>query len=959
MRSPLATLTTAILLASTIGALTAPPTVVAQRAGSDGAALLINDPAVRIGTLENGLTYYIHGNDEPRNRAELRLVVNAGSILEDADQLGLAHFVEHMAFNGTKSFAAHQLVDYLESVGMRFGPDINAYTSFDETVYMLTVPTDTPAVLQTGMKILEEWAHLVAFDSVEIEKERGVVLEEWRLGQGASSRMREEQFPVLMGDSRYAARMPIGTPESIRTFESADLRRFYEDWYRPDLMAVVAVGDFDPALMEALIIERFSDLPEPKNPRPRREFTVPTHDETLVSIATDPEATRSTVTIYLKKKPTIWTTENDYRDWIIESLAGGMFTDRLNELTQRPGSPFVGVSTFQGRFIRPLSAYILTARVPNGGIRTGLAAFLRESRRIEQHGFTETELQRQKAEILRVMEKRFTERAHKRSSGYAADYTSHFLYGGRLVDADTEYEMYSRFIPEITLAEVNAAADRWIREENRVVMVSAPPQESANLPDEMELRAIINSAGDAELLGYTDSISSEPLVQDLPAPGQIVRRDSIPAIGTFSWLLDNGARVILKPTAFREDEILLAARSPGGTSLVANEDYIAALTAAAVTQVAGVGQLDAIELRKRLAGKFVGVGAEIGQLHEGISGAASRQDLETMFKLVYLKFTAPRVDSASFIAYRQHAQAALENRSASPEVVFADSVRVILAQNHPRARPPSSEMFDQLDLDRSLEIYRSRFADASDFTFYIVGSFTLDQIEPMVRQYLATLPSSHRTEGWRDVGIRPPSGVVESVVYKGVEPKARTQIIFHGALDFSADNLYTLSALADILRIRLRESLREDLSGTYGVEVSAAGWRDPRPEYRVTIGFGAEPERLEELVRVVFAELDSLKVNGPSTADLLKVREMQLRARQDELRENHFWISQLMIYDRYDWDPTLITGYDEWLATLDPIRIQESARQFIDPDRYVRVTLYPESWRAEEKAAESFPLREH
>lgn len=927
----------------------------AQEPQSAGMRPLTNDTAVLVGELENGLTYYIRQNNEPRNRAELRLVVNAGSILEDSDQLGLAHFVEHMAFNGTKSFEAQQLVDYLESVGMRFGPDINAYTSFDETVYMLTVPTDTVAVLDTGMKILEEWAHLISFDSLEVEKERGVVLEEWRLGQGAASRMREEQFPVLMKNSRYAERLPIGTPESIRTFDAADLRRFYEDWYRPDLMAVVAVGDFDPVLMEALIIERFSGLTMPEDPRRRQVFTVPSHEETRVSIATDPEAAQSTVTLYLKKKPTVWTTENDYRNWIIESLAGGMFTSRLSEITQRPESPFLGISSFHGRFIRPLSAYILTVRVPESGVRVGLEALLRESRRVQQHGFTATELEREKSEILRGMEKRFAERTNTRSSGYAADYTSHFLYGGRLVDAEKEFEMYTGFLPQITLAEVSSAAEDWIRDENRVVMVSAPPQDSFALPGESELLAIINSEGSENLMAYADSISNEPLVQQLPAPGDIVQRDSTPAIGIYEWTLGNGARVLLKPTDFKEDEILFSARSPGGTSLVGDADYIAALTATAVTQVAGIGQMDAIELRKHLAGRVVGVGADIGQLHESVSGAASRQDLETMFKLVYLKFTAPRVDSAAFLAYKQHAQAALENRSASPETVFGDSVRLTLAQNHPRAQPPSSAMFDRLDLERSLEIYRHHFADASDFTFYIVGSFTPDEVEPLVKQYLATLPSTHASKGWRDVGIRAPSGVVEKVVYKGMEPKARTQIVFHGSLDFSLQNLHALSALADVLRIRLRESLREDLSGTYGVQVSASGWRDPRPEYRITVSFGAEPHRLEDLVQVTFAELDSLRANGPSASDLLKVKEMQLRARQNDLRENHFWINQLMVYDRYGWNPTLITAHDEWLATLDAATTQQAALLFIDPLEYVRVSLYPESWRAQKGETEPFP----
>ncbi len=900
------------------------------------------DGAVLQGELENGLRYYIRANDEPRDRAELRLVVNAGSVLEASDQRGLAHFLEHMAFNGTRNFEKHELVDYLESVGMRFGPDVNAYTSFDETVYMLTLPTDSVGVLETGFQILEDWAHGITFDSLEVEKERGVVVEEWRLGQGAGNRMQNQQFPVLTRDSRYASRLPIGTEGSLRSFRHAALRRFYRDWYRPDLMAVVAVGDFDPARVEALIRERFAPIPRPRRAPRRREFRVPDHRDTRVSVVTDPEATGASVSLYLKRQPQPWRTTAAYREWIVESLASSMLVNRLSELTQRPAAPFLDVSSFHGRFLRPLAAYVLSTRVPEGGISSGLGAVLTEVNRAARHGFADTELEREKREMLRLMEQRFAERDKTTSGGFAADYVSNFLYGGSLVNLDAEYALYRRFVPSVSLDEVNDAARRWMREGNRVVLVKAPERPGLAVPGEEELRRVIAAARSRAVVAYTDSLSSAPLVGEPPHSGTVETEREIPEIGVTEWELSNGVRVILKPTDFREDEVLLVGRSPGGTSLVSDSDYVAALTASAVVQVGGIGELSSIELRKRLAGKVAGVGANIGDAYEGLSGAASPRDLETLFQLVYLKFTAPRVDTAAFEAYREQARQSLQSRSASPEVVFSDSLRSTLTRDHPRARPPTSALFDALDMHRSFEIYRDRFADASDFTFYLVGSFDLETIRPLVETYLGGLPALHRVEEGRDLGIRPPDGIVRKTVRKGMEPKALTQIVFTGPLDFSRDHLYGLDALADVLRIRLREVLREDLGGTYGVEVRGTGSLTPEPRYQVSIGFGTDPGRLEELTAVVFAQIDSLKLHGPTAEDMRKVREMQLRARETDLRQNQFWIQQLIAFRRYDWDPRDILGYGGWVASLEAETLRRAAIAYLDPASFVQVSLLPE-----------------
>ena len=917
--------------------------------GRPGPELLPTDPDVRMGELDNGMRFYIRENHEPQARAELRLVVNAGSVLEASDQRGVAHLVEHMAFNGTENFERQALVDYLERIGMRFGPDVNAYTSFDETVYLLTIPTDSAGLLETGLRILEDWASGITFDSVEVEKERGVVIEEWRQGRGAGSRMQEKQLPVLLRGSRYAERMPIGTIESLRSVTVEAARRFYDDWYRPDLMAVVAVGDFDADSMEARIREQFADLPARPGPR-RREFSIPEHDETLVSVATDSEASSATVSIHTKRPPSSWLTIDAYRRWITESLASGMLSNRLTEFIQRPGSPFLDVSSFQGRLLRPVSAYVLTARLPADGVERGTRELLREVARVRQHGFTPAELDREKTQLLRRVEQRYAERHRTSSASYAADYAAHFLYGGTIVSDEDDYQLYRRIVEEVTLRQVNSVAQEWTRSRNRVVLVSMPRNDSIRPPGEGRLESIVRAMETVRTEPYSDSLLTQPLLGTLPAFGDIVEEREHPAVGVTEWVLENGARVLLKPTDFRDDEVLMVARSPGGSSLVPDEDYLAALTASAVVQAGGLGELSQIELRKLLSGTVAGVGAEVSELHEGLAGAASGRDLETLFQLMHLRFVAPRRDSLAIEAYRQQARSTMSLRSASPDQVFSDSLRAILTQNHPRAQPLRAADLDRLDVDRSFEIYQDRFADASDFTFYFVGSFTLDSLRPLVRRYVASLPGLGRDERGIDVGIRTPAEVVKRTVRRGSEPRARTQIVFSGPLDFARERVHELNILAAVMRMRLRETLREELSGTYGVQVAAGAAGQPRPRYQVSVAFGGEPERMEELTEAVFAIVDTLRTRGPTADDVLKAREMELRQRETDLRTNRFWIERMLSYDQHGWPLEQILDLPEWLARVDEGFVRSAALRYLDPARYVQVTLLPSSGAGEDVA---------
>ena len=898
------------------------------------------DPAVKTGRLSNGLRYVIRENRRPEQRAELRLVVNAGSILEDDDQQGLAHFAEHMAFNGTRAFPKQDIVNFLEGIGMRFGPDLNAYTSFDETVYMLQAPTDSAHVLAKSFQILSEWAHAVLFEDEDIEKERGVVVEEWRVGRGAGARMRDQQFPILFKGSRYAERLPIGQKAVLDTFQHESLRRFYKDWYRPDLMSVIAVGDFQADSIEAMIRRAFVPIPKAENPRPRTAYPVPYHEETLFAIATDPEATQSGVSIYFKQPVTPEGTVDAYRQSLMASLFNGMLNQRLHELTRKPDAPFLQGYSQQGRFVRTKEFYVLGAGVQEGGIARGLEALLIEARRVQQFGFLPSELARQKTQMLRGIEQAYRERDKTMSRAFASEYVRHVLVDEPIPGIEKERELYQMLLPGISLDDVNRLASEWITDGNCVVMASAPEKDGLDTPTEAELASAMARAQQQPVTPYEEDLLDAPLLAEMPMPAAIVSENHIAEIGVTEWTLGNGVRVVLKPTHFKNDEVLFTAFSSGGTSLVPDADYIAAGMATSVVQQSGLGDFSAVDLNKKLAGKVARVSASISTLQETVSGSASPEDLETMFQLIYLTFTAPRADSSAYLAFQARMRAFVQNRSSSPEAVFSDTVQVTMAQNHHRARPMSLALIDEMDMNKSLAIYRDRFADASDFTFVFVGNFNPEQIKPLVQMYLGGLPGLHRNETWRDTGVRPPAGVVEKTVWRGQEPKAQVQLLFTGPFEWHAANRYVLGAMASVLEIKLREVLREDLGGTYGVGVRPSRSLHPVSQYTVAVRFGCAPERVDELLGVVFAQIDSLKQYSVDDGYIHKVKEMDLRQREVQMKENGFWRSILEFYYQYGEDPTQVLSFvDEIIQPLTAADVQKAAQTYFNMGNYAQFVL--------------------
>src|SRR6476646_1721430 len=899
---------------------------------TSSAALLPRDAHVIVGTLPNGLHYYIRKNAKPEKRAELRLVVNAGSILEDDDQRGLAHFLEHMAFNGTARFPKNQLVSYLESVGMRFGPDINASTSFDETIYELQIPTDSASIEGKAFDILEDWARSMSLDTAKITKERGVVIEEWRLGRGADARMADKQFPVLLQGSRYADRLPIGDEKTLETFNPTALSRFYADWYRPDLMAIVAVGDFDPAAIERLIKSHLSDVPARPNERPRTKYGVP-----------DQEAEYTTTSVYFKMPHRNSTTVGGYRQDLTEALFSQMLNDRLDEIRQKPDAPFIGAGGGKSTFIGDRDAFTLTAYVPDGGVLRGLDAVLAEAVRVQKHGFTASALARAKQNLLRSYEQTYAERDKRQSAALVGELVRNFLEQEAIPGIEYEYPLSQRLLPGISLADVNRLASDWLSEKNRVITVNAPEKAGVTVPTSAQLLAVFDSVAGRQLAAYDDGNASRPLVSRAPKAATIVATAKIPELEVTNWTLSNGVRVILKPTDFKADEVLILGTSPGGASVLSPAEFPRAREATTLVAEGGVGDFNQIELQKALAGKDASVSPSIGELTEQMYGRGSPKDLETVFQLMYLYFTAPRADSTAVVALKQRFRAAIANRGAAPDQVFDDTLSVTLTNHHPRSMPVSVATIDSLDLGASMRFYRDRFADASDFTFVIVGNFTLDSIRPLVLTWLGGLPATHRKETWKDIGVHLPTGIVTRDVKRGTEPKARTVIVFDGPFEWTRQNRYALASLVEVLRMRFRDVLREDLGGTYDVSVSQSSERDPRQEYQVTVDFGSSPEHADTLREAVFREIERIKRDGPTAAEVEKVREIQRRGEETEVRQNGFWVNTLASAARYGQDPRMTLKRDELRASLTPTLLRDTARKYLDESRYVQVRLLPES----------------
>jgi zinc protease len=903
------------------------------------------DPAIRIGKLSNGLTYYIRKNQEPKNRAELRLVVNAGSTLETDKQVGLAHFVEHMCFNGTAHFKKNELVNFLEKSGVNFGADLNASTSFDETIYELQVPTDSPMVYKQALQILEDWSHAVSFEPEEIDKERGVIVEEWRLGLGADARLRDKYFPVLLKGSQYAKRLPIGTKKNIDTAHYNQLTSFYKDWYRPDLQAVIVVGDVDVAETEQMIRDHFEKIPAAKNPKARKKFGIPDHTETRTAILTDPEQPYNVVQVYymLPEAPAI-KTENEYRASLVRDLFNQMMSSRLDELAQKPDAPFLFGNSSYGGFIGNKDAFTLLAVAKSGKqISSSVNVLLTENERVKQYGFVQSELDRAVKNMLSRMENSYNERDKTKSAELLPELIEHYLKGEAMPGVAYEYALYQRFLPTIQLSEVNSLIKQWIKPTNRSVIITAPEKEKKNLPAQSAVMALLNKPM-GRLKPYTDKVSKDPLLPAEPVAGKVVSEKKYDTIGTTEWTLSNGARVILKPTDFKNDDIQFSCISWGGTSLYNDADYINASNASVITASGGLGKMDIQQLQKALSGKNCFVAPSLNATMQGMNGNSTRKDLETAMQLLYASFTEPRKDPEMFQVLQQQFKVQLENKGKDPSSVFGDSVSYIMGNYHPRRKPYAMEDLKQMNLDRAFAIYRERFANAGQFLFTFVGSFSTDSIKPLIEKYIASLPGNSNRDNYKDVGVRYPTGKISKTIYKGRENKASVRLYFTGNdITYNETDDRQVSQLCSALSIKLREVLREDAGGVYGVGVSGGLGREPNPNYSIGIRFGCAPENVDKLVSLVMDEIHNIKSNGVAQVNIDKVIAEQTRSLENEVKENSYWRYQLEQAFFRGTDPLKITEASSRIKQLTAERTKVLANQYFNENNFVKLILLPES----------------
>ncbi|WP_091426732.1 pitrilysin family protein [Formosa sp. Hel1_31_208] len=905
------------------------------------------NPNVKTGVLSNGLTYYIQNNGKPEDKVELRLAIKAGSILETEDQKGLAHFMEHMNFNGTTNFKKNELVDYLQGIGVEFGADLNAYTGFDQTVYILPIPSDDPEKLNKGFQILQDWAGGALLTEQDIDDERGVVIEEYRTRLGAATRMQSKYLDKIAHNSKYADRLPIGTKENLETFNYESLRNFQKDWYRPNLMAVIAVGDLDVETLEKKIKDNFSGLTNPENPKPREEFGSENHEGTFVAIEWDEEATGSQVQIYYKDKgkseKTI--TLKDYRDNMVESLFTGMINNRLQEYSNKPNPPFIYGFSFHGGIIGNKDAYQSVAQTNETGQLEALKTLLEENERVKRFGFNDSELARAKKDYFARIERAYKDRDKQESGRMVNGYIQNFLRESPMPGIEWSYDFVQSQLPTIKLEEVNGLIKDFLHDDNRLVVLTGPKKDGLTKVTEKEVIDLLDSVKKSDIKGYEDKAVRSALMLNKPTKGSIAST-SVNNEGklneTTTITLSNGAKVTYKKTEFKNDEILFEAFSYGGTSLYSDAVLKETSSANGGLFEAGIDGLKKNDMTKVMSGKIASVRPYIGGLDEGMRGSATPQDLETMFQMIHLYFTKLDKDPEAFQSYISKQKAFLGNILSNPNVSFSIALGKFINEGNPRYTGfPTSEDLDNANYDLAYEKYKERFANAGDFNFYFVGNIDANQIADYAGTYIASLPGNSTREMYNVPTFRPNMSAREFTFNKGTEPKSQVNILFGGEVEYDVKEARAMSALGEILSIKLIEKLREEEGGVYGAGARGSIRKMPYGNFNFSISFPCGPENAEKLAAASIAELQKIIDNGPEAKDLDKVKQALLLTRKEQLEQNRFWLSVIKNADYNKSDLDNIINYEANVNALTTQDIHNVAKKYMQ-DGYLKAILLPE-----------------
>jgi zinc protease len=900
------------------------------------------DAAVRTGKLKNGFTYYIRHNQTPKNRAQFYLVNKVGSILENDDQLGLAHFVEHMTFNGSRNFPKNTMMDYLQSAGVRFGADVNAYTGYDETVYQLPLPTDNKELVGKGLQIIHDWAQSATLDPVEIDKERGVILEEKRLGKGAADRLQQQYYPLLFNHSRYAARNPIGTDEVLKNFKPATIKQFYHDWYRPDLQALIIVGDIDAAAMEKKVKALFADLKNPVTERKRTAYAIPLTGANQFIALTDQEVTSTIAEVIIKHKSPVMKAAADYKDLLTRQLFNSMLASRFAELSRKPDQAYLSSNAGIKDFLGGLDTYRATVVVKPGELKKGFMAMWYETERLKKIGFNADELERAKQNLKEQFENVYRERDKSPSENYVQEYLAHFLKNEAAPGIAGEYKLMNIYLPLITLNDFSELMSHYLNDNNRDIIITAPADTQKYLPGKGEMDKWIAEVKSMPMQPFAIQKLSSALLTAEPVAGKVVSEVQDSKEGITTLTLSNGVKIIIKPTGFKNNQILFRGFSPGGTSFYDDRDYPSATNAASIVSAAGVGNLNANELDRFVANKELEIRPYIAERYQGITGGSSVKDFEVAMSLVYAYLTQPQKDSSLYKTMMDRSRARYNNRANDPGSVFNDTVSAVLGNNNIRRTGPSIKKLNMVNLDRAYQIYKERFANAGNMVFVFTGSIDMATAKPIFERYLGSLPRTASADKAKDLNIDIPAGEISKTVYKGKEAKASVLLVYSGKYDFNRRNSLLFDALRENLNIRLLETLREEESGVYSPRVELTTTKDPSSEFTLTIQFGCAPANVDKLVATAKAEVRALTENGPRPENIVKWKAEWIRQRELDVNENSWWLNYLAEklqagnkFDDYINDQTFITE-------ITAAGLKDIVHKYLLNGNFIKLILLPE-----------------
>ncbi|MFN0080983.1 MAG: M16 family metallopeptidase [Ferruginibacter sp.] len=918
------------------------------------ADMLPLNPKATTGKLPNGITYYIMPNSKPEKKVELRLALQSGSVSEDDDQQGLAHMAEHMAFNGTKNFKKNDIVSFLQDIGVGFGSDLNAYTSFDRTVYILPIPTDKPGNLEKGFQVLEDWAQNVTYNTEDIEGERQIILEESRLGKGANDRMLQKWLPAYFNGSRFGSRLPIGKDSIISNFKPDLIRKYYKDWYRPDLMAVIVVGDITKEKGLEMITKHFGSISPIANPRALPPFEFPAYKDDRAVVVTDKEATGFNVQMsWPAFEQNALTTVGDYKDYITESLFNAMLNARFREITQKPNPPFVFAGGSFGGLVKGFNQFSVSAGTGTNDPSKAVKVLINEIERVNQYGFIPAELERAKKNLFSNYESQFKSKDKTESGNFVEEYITLFLDGDAAPGIENEFGYVKQFLPEITLADVNKLADKLKENPKRFVNITGPEKtENFKLPTDDELVAMVNTAAAEKVTAYEEKTIATDLLSKKPVAGKVTKKTTNKILGSTELLLSNGVTVTLKPTDFKADEIKLQGARYGGSSNYNLKDKFSAQYATAVQAAMGFGSFAPQDLTKVMSGKKASAGVSYTETKDVVSGNATIKDLETMFQMLYLKVTDQRKDTALFTSFVNKNKAQVAGIMSNPQAAFIDTMYKFISGNNPMApiAVPHAEYFDKINLDRAMQIYKERSGDVTGMQFVIVGSFTEEAIIPLIEKYIASLPANGTKTAYKDNKVRPIRGNKLLEFKKGKEQKSLVMQLYSGDVAYSEDAALKAEAMTEALNIKIIEEIREKAQAIYGGGVFGGLQKDPYPGYTMMAQLPTGPEKVETVLTSLKGEIEKIQKNGPAPETLEKVKKQWLEKYRENLKDNDTWANVLLDAKVEGSNTDRFINYEKYVKAITVADVQKAAKIYLNPANMITAVQLPE------KAAEKTPL---